>query len=106
MSGLPKKLTREQRLKEVNKPHQEIEGPVADLFANTETGNWRLQRPIILENCKNCGICATNCPCGVITKGETRHVINYTWCKGCGICKEVCPFQAIELRLEAEGGES
>lgn len=103
MPKLPRKLMPQQQLREAAKAHPHLQGPVADLLADTATGSWRLERPVITQDCRNCGICAKYCPCGVITKGQDIHQIEYTWCKGCGICATACPFQAIEIRPEKEG---
>src|SRR5690554_363256 len=105
MPKLQKKLSTQQQLQEANRTHPKLQGPVADLLANTLTGNWRSQRPIITQQCRNCGLCAKYCPCGVISPGKEIHEIQYTWCKGCGVCVTVCPFSAIETISENQGEE-
>lgn len=49
------------------------------------------------DKCKQCGICAKNCPVGAID-GEVRKgpfKINQDKCIKCGICITKCPFKAI-----------
>lgn len=105
MPKLQKKLTPQQQLQEASRTHPTLQGPVADLPANTLTGNWRIKRPVIIDACRNCGLCAKYCPCGVISPGEKIYRIDYTWCKGCGVCVTVCPFAAIEEIPENQGVE-
>ncbi|MDD3073967.1 MAG: 4Fe-4S binding protein [Eubacteriales bacterium] len=100
-----KKLSALQQLQEANKTHSVLQGPVADLHANTLTGNWRQKRPVITMDCRNCGLCEKYCPCGVISPGDEIRQIDYTWCKGCGVCISVCPFAAIKEISENQGEE-
>ena len=49
------------------------------------------------DKCKQCGICAKNCPVGAID-GEVRKgpfKINQDKCIKCGVCIAKCPFKAI-----------
>lgn len=49
------------------------------------------------SKCKQCGICAKNCPVGAID-GEVRKgpfKINQEKCIKCGVCITKCPFKAI-----------
>lgn len=80
-------------------------GPVGYLPADSKTGTWRLERPVINEdNCILCGICSKYCPLWVIdiNKFEEEININYEYCKGCGICANVCPKQTIDMKNEEE----
>ena len=46
--------------------------------------------------CKNCGICAKNCPVSCISGDKkTPYVIDQEKCIKCGACMEKCPFKAI-----------
>lgn len=62
------------------------------------TGSWSLDRPVILDACNACAVCALFCPEGAITRDRGELTIDYLYCKGCGICAEVCPVRnAIEM---------
>lgn len=51
---------------------------------------------IAADRCKNCGICAKNCPIGCISGDKkTPYVIDQEKCIKCGACMEKCPFKAI-----------
>jgi|WetSurMetagenome_2_1015567.scaffolds.fasta_scaffold806346_2 pyruvate ferredoxin oxidoreductase delta subunit len=83
-------------------------GPVALVYATEQTGTWRLMRPqVAFSECTACGICATFCPCAIITvrKREAEPVV-FDWdiCKGCGVCANVCPRHCIEM--VSEGGQN
>ncbi len=55
------------------------------------TGGWSLDRPLILDACTACAVCALFCPEGAITRSDGTMTIDYLYCKGCGICEVVCP---------------
>jgi pyruvate ferredoxin oxidoreductase gamma subunit len=55
------------------------------------TGTWSLDRPILLEACNACALCALFCPEGAITRTGGSMSIDLLHCKGCGICEVVCP---------------
>jgi 2-oxoacid:acceptor oxidoreductase gamma subunit (pyruvate/2-ketoisovalerate family)/2-oxoacid:acceptor oxidoreductase delta subunit (pyruvate/2-ketoisovalerate family) len=55
------------------------------------TGTWSLDRPVLLEKCNCCALCAPFCPEGAISRVNGEMVIDYLYCKGCGICEVVCP---------------
>lgn len=55
-----------------------------------------LRYMIIQEDCKNCGLCARNCPAQCISGSkDTPYVIDSEKCLKCGVCMEKCPFKAI-----------
>ncbi len=63
-----------------------------------DTGSWSLERPVILDPCTACGVCALFCPEGAIERSDGTITIDYFHCKGCGICEDVCPVRgAIAL---------
>jgi len=57
----------------------------------THTGSWSLDRPVLLEACNDCAVCALFCPEGAVTRTGGSMSIDYLYCKGCGICEVVCP---------------
>ena len=62
------------------------------------TGSWSLERPVLLEACNDCALCALFCPEGAIARVDGSMVVDYLYCKGCGICEAVCPVRnAIEM---------
>jgi NADP-reducing hydrogenase subunit HndC len=55
-----------------------------------------MQYIISVDKCKNCGICARNCPSNCISGDKkTPFIIDQDKCVKCGICMEKCPFKAI-----------
>ena len=56
-----------------------------------QTGSWSLERPVLLDACNACAVCAVFCPEGAIAREGGVMAIDYAHCKGCGICEVVCP---------------
>ena len=75
-------------------------GIVAEAIADTKTGVWRSERPVVAAGlCVGCGICVQYCPVGCILKDKPVE-IDYTYCKGCGICVTTCPKGALSMQKE------
>jgi pyruvate ferredoxin oxidoreductase gamma subunit len=55
------------------------------------TGTWSLDRPVLMDECNACALCALFCPEGAISRSGGSMVVDYLYCKGCGICEVVCP---------------
>jgi len=56
-------------------------------------------KPIIKKDkCKNCGICAKNCPVKAMSTDNKIPLIDRKTCIRCYCCQELCPNDAIELR--------
>ena len=55
------------------------------------TGTWSLDRPLLMDGCNACALCALFCPEGAISRSDGAMAIDYLYCKGCGICEVVCP---------------
>ena len=79
-------------------------GLLAPFSASTQdsrrnhTGTWSVERPVLLEGCTACALCALFCPESAITRHDGSIAIDYLYCKGCGICEVVCPVRnAIAL---------
>lgn len=66
----------------------------------TNTGAWSLDRPVLLEPCSDCALCALFCPEGAMTRTDGAMAIDYLYCKGCGICEVVCPVDGA-IAMEA-----
>ena len=79
-------------------------GPCANVFASSNTGSWRLERPKVdYSACIRCGICQRSCPADVVTvhkEGTETVTFDWDYCKGCGICANECPCGAIDMTRE------
>ena len=50
---------------------------------------------VISDDCAMCGSCAAECPCGAISEGDGKYVIDPDKCVDCGTCASACPVGAI-----------
>jgi pyruvate ferredoxin oxidoreductase delta subunit len=65
------------------------------------TGDWRSMRPERDdEKCVKCGKCWMYCPEAAISGDD--YAIDYDYCKGCGICAKECPYGVIVMVEECE----
>ena len=102
-----------QRNKPSEKPgdgeDKRLLGPVATVFNSTNTGSWRILKPVVdYSRCIKCGNCQKFCPTDVIEildDNEQCVQINWNYCKGCGICANVCVKKCIAMKEEGEAPE-
>lgn len=51
---------------------------------------------VINDGCVSCGACASECPVGAISEGDSKYEINADVCIECGTCAATCPTGSIE----------
>lgn len=51
---------------------------------------------VITDECVKCGTCASNCPVGAISEGDSKFNIDKDTCIDCGACEADCPSSAIK----------
>lgn len=56
--------------------------------------------PAVNSDCILCGACASQCPAGAITVGDSWSV-NAEACLGCGACVSACPVSALHMAESA-----
>ncbi|MBU2700231.1 ferredoxin [Sporomusaceae bacterium BoRhaA] len=49
---------------------------------------------VINSDCVKCGACASSCPVGAISEGDSQYAIDEN-CVDCGTCAGNCPVGAI-----------
>ena len=52
--------------------------------------------------CTVCGNCWLFCPDSSVVEADGKYQINYDYCKGCGVCAEECPGGVIFMKEEEE----
>ncbi|MDR3292032.1 MAG: DUF362 domain-containing protein [Methanobrevibacter sp.] len=84
-------------------------GAIKNLSMGCATINGKLEqheaaKPIMQDECNNCGICEGVCPVNAIFHNENpkKYFINYDKCVVCMDCKSACPNESIDLNWEEE----
>lgn len=65
-----------------------------------ETAVQESRRCLSCGLCTRCEVCWAFCPDRAVEKGDDEYWIDYEHCKGCGICAVECPRGVIALALE------
>lgn len=95
------KMQKQQEMLTTELKSYKVYGPVAAIFSSSNTGSWRLERPVVdFEACIKCGTCARYCPANIvdIIKDQKECVVfDFDYCKGCGICANECPTKCINM---------
>ncbi len=70
----------------------EASATLADAAAREEAG-----RCFSCGTCTDCDVCLVFCPDLAIRRSEGSYVVRTEYCKGCGICAEECPRGVISM---------
>jgi NADPH-dependent glutamate synthase beta subunit-like oxidoreductase len=73
----------------------EIQAPLSENFARTEA-----QRCFSCGVCNLCDNCRVFCPDVAISRSNGTYEVDLEYCKGCGVCAQECPRGVISLREE------
>lgn len=63
------------------------------------------------DRCKECGLCVSVCPPGIIVYEEGYNALGYhpatvlatDRCTGCAFCAKICPDTVIGVAMEVDG---
>ncbi len=69
-------------------------------IASRKSAAKEAQRCFTCGWCTMCGNCWLFCPDSAINQADEKFEINYYYCKGCGICAEECPRGVIFMKEE------
>ncbi len=72
------------------------------MIANRKSAIKEAQRCFSCGLCTACGNCWLFCPDSSAFEADGQYQINYDYCKGCGICAEECPRGVIFMKEEEE----
>jgi len=68
-----------------------------ELGFTREQGLLEAERCFSCGTCDQCDNCITYCPDVAISRDGDDYEVNYDYCKGCGICAQECPRGVIDL---------